>query len=165
MLNTKNITHIDLFAGPGGVSTGFRAAGIKTLAAVEKVESCTETFAKNHLFVNIIHKDIRSVVKDDFGDMPSEVDIVTAGVPCETFSTAGSSSRSFYDHRQTLFNDAIRIAKYFHAKFLIIENVPAIQTKCISKHSKERVVDILYKALIDAGYSKADSTLKCNFCK
>jgi DNA (cytosine-5)-methyltransferase 1 len=152
MTNKKTLTHIDLFAGPGGVSTGFRAAGITTIAAVEKVQSCVETFSRNHPTVHVIHKDIRHVERSDFQPNLTSVDIVTAGVPCETFSTAGSSSRSFYDHRQTLFNDAIRIASYFDATYLLIENVPAIETKRISKTSPIRVVDVLYKNLQEAGY-------------
>lgn len=31
------------------------------------------------------------------------IDLVTSGMPCETFSTAGNTSRSFYDDRQFLF--------------------------------------------------------------
>jgi DNA (cytosine-5)-methyltransferase 1 len=157
-MSKSKLTHIDLFAGPGGVSTGFRAAGIATVAAVEKVQSCVETFSKNHPNVHVIHKDIREVQKADFKTTLKRVDIVTAGVPCETFSTAGASSRSFYDHRQTLFNDAIRVALYFDAKYLLIENVPAIETKRIAKNSKIRVVDVLYKNLQEAGYTNVITT-------
>jgi DNA (cytosine-5)-methyltransferase 1 len=159
MTNKKTLTHIDLFAGPGGVSTGFRAAGITTVAAVEKVQSCVETFSRNHPNVHVIHKDIRQVERSDFQDNLRSVDIVTAGVPCETFSTAGSTSRSFYDHRQTLFNDAIRIAKYFDTTYLLIENVPAIETKRISKTSRTRVVDILYQNLQEAGYHNVKTVI------
>lgn len=153
------LTHIDLFAGPGGVSTGFRAAGIKTLAAVEKVKSCVDTFSKNHPDVLVIHKDIREVTKNDFSNINSNIDFITAGVPCETFSTAGSKSRSFYDYRQTLFNDAIRIACYFNANYILIENVPAILTKKIEKGSRIRVVDLLYQNLIEAGYTNINTVI------
>lgn len=38
------------------------------------------------------------------------VDLVTSGMPCETFSTTGNSSRDAYDDRQFLFREGIRIA-------------------------------------------------------
>ncbi len=31
----KEYTHIDCFSGPGGICTGFHAAGLKTLVAIE----------------------------------------------------------------------------------------------------------------------------------
>jgi DNA (cytosine-5)-methyltransferase 1 len=148
------LTHLDLFAGPGGVSTGFRAAGIKTIAAVEKVASCVDTFSRNHPDVDVICQDIRYVKKEHFHITNQTIDIVTAGVPCETFSTAGASSRSFYDHRQTLFFEAIRLANEFKSRYLLIENVPAIQTKTIAKGVRKKVVDVLYDALRENGFPK-----------
>ena len=34
------VEHIDCFAGVGGVATGFHAAGIQTILAIEKVNNC-----------------------------------------------------------------------------------------------------------------------------
>ena len=86
--------------------------------------------------------------------IPKEgVDLVTSGMPCETFSTAGNTSRSFYDDRQFLFREGLRIATISNAKFILFENVPAITTKKVSKNSKKLIVDVLKKELVDAGYS------------
>lgn len=73
-------------------------------------------------------------------------------MPCETFSTAGNSSRSFYDDRQVLYREGIRIAKLCNAKILLFENVPAITSKRIAKDSAKLVVDMIKEELTEAGY-------------
>jgi len=147
-------THIDCFSGPGGICTGMHAAGFETKVAIEYIKSCVETYSANHPEVHVIHSDIRQVTAEQILPHIPEggVDIVTSGMPCETFSTAGNRSRSFYDDRQFLFREGIRIAQIANAKMILFENVPAITTKTIEKHSKVLIVDILKKELVEAGY-------------
>lgn len=148
------LTHIDCFSGSGGICTGFHAAGINTLVAIEYIKSCVDTYSANHPEVHIIHSDIRDVTADQILPyIPSDgVDIVSSGMPCETFSTAGNTSRSFYDDRQFLFREGIRIAKIANAKMILFENVPAITTKTVKKGAKKLIVDVLKQELVDAGY-------------
>lgn len=147
-------THIDCFSGPGGICTGMHAAGFETKVAIEYVKSCVETYSANHPSVHVIHSDIRRVTAEQIlPHIPKDgVDIVTSGMPCETFSTAGNTSRSFYDDRQFLFREGIRIAQISNAKMILFENVPAITTKTVEKTSKELIVDVLKKELANAGY-------------
>ena len=146
------IRHLDCFSGPGGICTGFKAAGITTVAAIEKVESCAVTYSANHPEVLMINKDIRTVGPEDLTRFVGKIDIVTAGMPCETFSTAGSSSRSSYDHRQSLYSEAIRIAQFCKARLILLENVPAITSKKTEKNGSVYVVDEIFNALSGAGY-------------
>lgn len=150
----KPYTHIDCFSGPGGICTGLHAAGFETKIAIEYIESCVDTYRANHPHVRIIHSDIRNVTEEQILPfIPAEgIDLVTSGMPCETFSTAGNKSRSFYDDRQFLFREGIRIAQMCNAKLLLFENVPAMTTKRTTKHSKTLIVDVLKKELKDAGY-------------
>ena len=154
MTAKRNLTHIDCFAGPGGICTGFHAAGLSTLVAIEYIKSCCDTYSANHPEVHMIHSDIRSVTAQQILPyIPNDgVDIVTSGMPCETFSTAGNTSRSFYDDRQFLFREGIRIAEIANAKMILFENVPAITSKKTSKDSDVFIVDVLKKELKDAGY-------------
>lgn len=148
------INHIDCFAGPGGICTGFKAAGIRTLAAIEKVESCAITYQANHADVAMIQKDIREVSDEELrGKIGGrEVHILTSGMPCETFSTAGSTSRGFYDFRQQLYSEAIRLGKAVGAKIILFENVPAIETKKVEKLGQRLVVQDIVDELADNGY-------------
>ena len=155
MERKKKITHIDCFAGPGGICTGLAAAGFDTKVAIEYIKSCCDTYSANHPSVKVIHSDIRDVKAEDI--LPfipkNGIDLVTSGMPCETFSTAGNPSRSFYDDRQFLFREGIRIAIISNAKMILFENVPAITSKTVSKEDKTLIVDILKKELAEAGYT------------
>ena len=148
------LTHIDCFSGPGGICTGLHAAGFETLIAIEFIKSCVDTYAANHPEVHVIHSDIRDVTaKQILPYIPENgVDLVTSGMPCETFSTAGNSSRAAYDDRQFLFREGIRIAKIANARMILFENVPMITTKRIAKDSKKLVLDVLKEELAEAGY-------------
>lgn len=148
-------THIDCFSGPGGFCTGLHAAGFKTLVAIEMIKDCVDTYSYNHPDVHVINKDIRYVTAEELAPYIPEkgVDLITSGMPCETFSTAGNSSRSFYDHRQFLFREGIRIAEIAKARMILFENVPMITTKKVSKDSKEKIIDVLKKELDAAGYN------------
>lgn len=149
------ITHIDCFSGPGGICTGFHASDIDTIVAIEKVESCVQTYSANHPNVNVILKDIREVTRKDIRQAVgnTKIDIVTSGMPCETFSTAGATSRSHYDYRQQLYSEAIRIAKYVKAPYILFENVPAILTKKVTKNGDRLVIDDIKAELADNGYT------------
>lgn len=153
-LQEGKLTHIDCFAGPGGICTGLHAAGLQTLIAIEYIKSCCETYSANHPQVHVIHSDIRQVTKEQILPyIPAcGVDLVTSGMPCETFSTAGNTSRSFYDDRQFLFREGIRIAQIANAKMILFENVPAITSKREAKQSGDLIVNILKRELKAAGY-------------
>lgn len=155
----RKFTHIDCFSGPGGFCTGLHAAGFETLVAIEYIKSCCETYSKNHPEVHVINDDIRNVKSKDIEDFipAGGVDLVTSGMPCETFSTAGNTSRSFYDDRQFLFREGIRIAQITKAKMILFENVPGITTKTVSKGSKKLIIDVLIKELEEAGYVNHES--------
>lgn len=148
-------THVDCFSGPGGFCTGFHAAGINTLVAIEFIQSCVDTYSANHPEVHVIKNDIRNVKKQDIAPYIPKggVDIVTSGMPCETFSTAGNTSRSFYDDRQFLFREGIRIAKMCKAKMILFENVPAITTKKAYEDKDILIVDVLKEELKKAKYT------------
>lgn len=148
-------THIDCFSGPGGFCTGLHAAGFKTLVAIEYIKSCVDTYSANHPEVHVIHSDIRDVTAEQI--LPfipaGGVDLVTSGMPCETFSTAGNSSRAAYDDRQFLFREGIRVAQIANARMILFENVPMITTKRVAKDSKKLILDVLKEELVEAGYS------------
>ncbi len=160
-MSNRVLTHIDCFAGPGGICTGLHAAGYKTLVAIEYIKSCCDTYKANHPEVNVIYSDIRDVTAEQLLPfIPQDgVDLVTSGMPCETFSTAGNTSRSFYDDRQFLFREGIRIAQICRAKMILFENVPGITSKKTSKESKKLIVDVLKEELVAAGYTNYYSVI------
>ncbi len=152
-----SITHIDLFAGPGGIATGFKACGINTVIANEYIDSVCETYGANHPETKMLCGDIRDLINDQIKKEIKKlnlksIDIVSAGFPCETFSTAGSKSRASNDHRNLLYKEAIRIADAAKAKVLMLENVPAFLTKKVEKGSDVLFYDLLMQDLKASGY-------------
>ena len=52
---------IDLFAGCGGLSTGFEMAGFNIPVAIEKDEWASETYKANHPNTKVITEDITKI--------------------------------------------------------------------------------------------------------
>jgi len=73
-------------------------------------------------------------------------------MPCETFSTAGSKSRSSYDHRQQLYYEAIRIANIIKPRVILFENVPGILTKKVVHGGERLIVEDIIDDLTKSGY-------------
>ncbi len=150
-------TSIDLFSGPGGLCTGFKAAGIKPLIAIEWSYWTVQTYAASHnaeiLILSeylqdpdrfahffdrseqevLIYGDINKVKNELILKLLRErfgrstVDVVTGGAPCESFSMAGQRKED--DERNQLFMDIPRIARCVKAKILLFENVKGLFSK------------------------------------
>lgn len=175
-------TYIDLFAGPGGLCTGFKNAGFIPLIAVEMSDNTVKTYARNHnaeiylleeLIENkgnlenilntttntcLIHGDIREVDNEIIMEIlqkkfnTTSVDVVAGGPPCESFSMAGKRAEG--DERDNLFENMLRIAKVTKSKFVFFENVPGLLTK---KQDKKKVFDIILEEFDEAGYNLAST--------
>lgn len=65
----KNV--IDLFAGCGGLSTGFEMAGYSIPLAVEKDEWASETYKRNHPNTKVITNDITQI--NDWNSLFDEI--------------------------------------------------------------------------------------------
>jgi DNA (cytosine-5)-methyltransferase 1 len=150
-------TSIDLFAGPGGLSTGLKLAGIKPLIAVELNSETVETYAANHdaeifdleKYINgelsyddlflpndktlLIKGDIRKIsnnlIKKVLNErfLTNKVDLVSGGPPCESFSIAGKRIEN--DERDFLYINMSRIAKAVDASIFLFENVKGLLSK------------------------------------
>jgi DNA (cytosine-5)-methyltransferase 1 len=104
---------VDLFAGCGGLSLGFEAAGFKTVG-YEMEKRAAVTYTKN------IHSDCHPI-KLSVGFEYPQADIVIGGPPCQPFSVGGHQ-KGINDSRNgfPIFIDSIRQLK---PKLLMFENV------------------------------------------
>ena len=86
------MTIIDLFAGCGGLSTGFEMAGNEVLLAVERDEWASETYKKNHPNTKVITEDITKIHNLDelLNRDEVEIDGIIGGPPCQGFSLSGN---------------------------------------------------------------------------
>ena len=118
-------TVASLFAGCGGSSLGWSAAGFREVLAVEWDEKARETFALNFPDVPIWGGDIRELSVEEFMGLASikagELDVLDGSPPCQGFSTAGK--REYADVRNQLYNDFVRLLEGARPKAFVMENV------------------------------------------
>lgn len=125
------LTSIELFAGAGGLTEGFRQAGIQTLVANELHQDASKTFRRNQPDTDLITRDIHEVEAEEilarsssavgYRIKPGDIDIVAGGPPCQGFSFAGA--KEVTDPRNQLVWQQIRLVAALKPKFTIIENV------------------------------------------
>lgn len=110
---TEKEVVLDLFAGCGGLSLGFEAAGYKTIG-YEMDSAATETYNKN--LIGECY-----AVKLDLDFEYPQADIVIGGPPCQPFSVGGHQ-KGMEDARDgfPIFIDAV---KKLQPKVFMFENV------------------------------------------
>jgi DNA (cytosine-5)-methyltransferase 1 len=136
-----------LFAGMGGFCLAFAKEGFEVAWANEKDNFAAQTYALNFPATTLHHKPIQdlSVLNDDLAN----VDVLTAGFPCQPFSVAGSRM-GFDDDRGQIFFEIIRLIREFgddRPKILLFENVPHLLT-----HDRGRTFSRITQAIQAAGY-------------
>jgi len=121
-------TTVDLFAGAGGLTLGFKWAGFTAVAANDLFREAGETYAHNNPEVFFSLGDItdKSVQHEVLTSIEGQgpVDIVMGGPPCQGFSTAGL--RMIDDPRNTLYKSFVQIVEKLEPKVFLMENVEGI---------------------------------------
>jgi DNA (cytosine-5)-methyltransferase 1 len=168
---------IDLFAGIGGIRSGFEAAGGRCVFTSEWNEPALRTYKANYYSDPAFHTfntDIRKVtlsedesVSEDeayehIRKMIPDHDVLLAGFPCQPFSIAGVSKKNAMGRAHgfecktqgTLFFDVARIIAAKRPAAFVLENV-----KNLKSHDKGRTFKVIAEALDELGYDVADSEL------
>ena len=111
-----DFTAIDLFAGCGGLSLGFEAAGIKTIG-YEKMPDCCTTYKTN------LHSECNQLTITDETEFP-EVQIIIGGPPCQPFSRRGKQTGK--NDERNGFPAFISAVKRLKPKIWMCENVKGL---------------------------------------
>lgn len=141
---------LDLFAGCGGISLGFEAAGFKTIGAVEFDPFAARSHASNFLShlpndrfeVHAQAKDITLIEPEDLllslgyeGPAENHVDVIVGGPPCQAFARVGRAKlREVADHPEAFLKDPrgnlyLRYIHYVNRLkpiAILMENVPDV---------------------------------------
>ena len=80
--------HVDLCSGIGGFALGFEWAGLSKPVLFCDIEPWSRQVLRKHWPDVPIEKDVKELANDPNGLVP-DCDILTAGYPCQPFSTAG----------------------------------------------------------------------------
>lgn len=159
-------TFIDMFAGAGGFSEGFLQAEesgkiFDFLLASDINPTCEVTHRMRYnrqlgLNTEFLTKDISEPdfieallekIESAFGTV--EVDVLTGGPPCQSFSLAGERRKN--DKKDDLFSYYLKVIEALRPKYFVMENVAGILTKDNGK-IKNRILQEIknivdYKAL------------------
>ena len=119
---------LDLFAGAGGLSEGFRQAGFSVVGGSDVDPDACATFALNFPSAETIHGDIRDPdVHDRVLASARGADIVVGGPPCQAFSQMRNHSRLIDDPRNSLYREFVAVVGAVRPKAFVMENVPGLE--------------------------------------
>lgn len=151
-MNNKNFKILDLFAGAGGFSLGFKLAGYDIMGAIEQDKWASQTFAYNHKMAKVITDKIENITNDNLLEIFSNEspNIILGGLPCQGFSICNKNAGDPNDQRNSLFREFLRVVKLFKPEFVIIENVPNL-LKAKDKN-KKLIIDIIKQQIKELGY-------------
>jgi len=158
----KSFKTIDLFAGAGGITEGFREAGAQCVFANDFNPHACETFRHNHPEVIVKAGSIEelnvSEIRKSTDLKKGELDVLVGGPPCQGFSI-NAPERFLEDPRNSLFKHYLRFIDEFAPKLLMFENVPGMLSlgggkifDTVIRQMQERGYRVSAKILLSAHY-------------
>jgi len=130
---------IDLFAGAGGMTWGWRQAGFSPLAAIDNDGAAIETHAANFgrgcQSLKMDLRKLRPRQLEGYLGPRQKVFAIVGGPPCQGWSRAGRGKlrslnskpmRIADDPRNGLFKRFVAFTRHFRPEVLVMENVPGM---------------------------------------
>jgi DNA (cytosine-5)-methyltransferase 1 len=154
--STNNYTFIEVCAGAGGLSAGLIKSGFTPVLLNDNNKDCCNTLKHNHPNINVI---CNSMDKIDYSHYINKIDLLTGGVPCQSFSQAGLR-KGLEDPRGNLMIKFVEILNIIKPKIFMIENVKGLLShdegktilKIIETLNKNNLYNISYKCLDASNY-------------
>jgi DNA (cytosine-5)-methyltransferase 1 len=153
-----------LFAGIGGICSGFKQAGCDVVWANEYNKNACLTYKENFPKTKLFKKDVNDFLDVDYPQLAFEldesersikklnlekVDIITSGFPCQAFSVAGYR-QGFEDKkgRGNHFFSTAKAIELMQPRAFLLENV-----KNLAGHDKGNTIKIIQETIFKLGYS------------
>jgi len=131
-----------MFAGIGGICLAFKRAGAEIVWANEVDRFACMTYRRNFGSDYLIEGDIRGIN----ADLIPDIDVLTAGFPCQSFSVMGNQ-KGFGDPRGTMYYEILRVIDSKRPQAVFLENV-----KNLVQHDNGRTFLTIYNTLAERGY-------------
>lgn len=167
---------LDLFAGCGGLSLGFQAAGFAIAAAVEVDAAAAASHGHNFHPGDSRHlkpRDITALSPEaltqelSLGEVSTAVDVLVGGPPCQAFARVGRSKlreidahpQAFkHDPRAKLYLEYLRYVSAFQPLAILMENVPDVLN-----HGGQNIAEEICEVLEEKGYVTKYTLLNAAF--
>lgn len=156
---------LDLFAGCGGISLGFSAAGFTVEAAIEFDPEAAASHGLNFHGGDTAHCSARDITRTKPDDLVRELglgkasgafDVLVGGPPCQAFARVGrpklrevdEHEEAFkHDPRAQLYIDYLRYVEAFAPLAVLVENVPDALN-----HGGQNIAQEIAEVLESKGY-------------
>lgn len=166
---------LDLFAGCGGLSLGFHAAGFDITAAVEADRDAAASHGRNFHQSDPQHSRARNITETPetlaselgLGKIEMAIDVLVGGPPCQAFARVGRSKlreidahpQAFkHDPRARLYVEYLRYVAAFQPLAILMENVPDVLN-----HGGQNIAEEICQVLEEKGYVARYTLLNAAF--
>lgn len=154
------VKSIELFAGAGGLALGLEQAGFEHIGLIEWDKSASNTLKINRPNWNVICDDVEMVasknLEDEFKIKKGELDLLSGGAPCQSFSYAGKRL-GLNDVRGTMFYHYATFLHKLQPKMFLFENVKGLLT-----HDNHKTYETILNIFEDEGYITIHKVLNAN---
>ncbi len=122
-MSSSPVRVLDLFAGAGGLTAGFHEASrrFRSVAAVEMDPYAAASYHASFPETGVYTGTIQDWLAEDA--VPTGIDVVVGGPPCQGFSTLGKQDAE--DERNRLWEQYAYVIKKAGPRYFVVENVPA----------------------------------------
>lgn len=131
-----------MFAGIGGICLAFKNVGCEIVWANEIDKYACKTYRENFGNGYLVEDDIKNIKASHIPD----IDILTAGFPCQPFSVAGKL-KGFDDRRGQLFYQIEKIVEEKKPRVVFLENVSNLEN-----HDEGKSFNKVFASLAQFGY-------------
>lgn len=167
---------LDLFAGCGGLSLGFQAAGFEITAAIENDPLAAQSHGLNFHGGDPVHSAARDITTLKPSELTKELrlgktteafDVIVGGPPCQAFARVGRSKlreidehpEAFrHDPRVKLYAPYLSYVKSCRPLVILMENVPDVLN-----HGGHNIPEEVCEVLSASGYVCAYTLLNAAF--